>query len=60
MSSDELIRMLKDAGWRLARVKGSHHIFVHPQKRKSAVVPHPRKDLTPGVLHTVLKTAGLK
>ena len=60
MSSDELIRKLKEAGWRLARVNGSHHIFVHPQKRRSAVVPHPRKDLTPGVVHTVLKVAGLK
>jgi predicted RNA binding protein YcfA (HicA-like mRNA interferase family) len=44
-SSHEIIKILKDAGFELDRIKGSHHIFIHPQNKKRAVVPHPKKDL---------------
>ena len=30
MTSAALIRELTTAGWRLERVRGSHHVFVHP------------------------------
>jgi predicted RNA binding protein YcfA (HicA-like mRNA interferase family) len=30
MDSRTLIRMLEAAGWKLVRVKGSHHQFRHP------------------------------
>jgi len=39
-SSHEIIKILKDAGFELDRIKGSHHIFIHPQNKKRAVVPH--------------------
>ena len=49
MSSADLIRELKQAGWRLARVNGSHHVFTHPQHTGIVVVPHPKKDLGIGL-----------
>jgi predicted RNA binding protein YcfA (HicA-like mRNA interferase family) len=38
-SSQDIIDLLKDAGFVLDRIKGSHHIFIHPINNKRAVVP---------------------
>jgi len=59
-SSHEIIDLLKDAGFVLDRVKGSHHIFLHPQNKKRAVVPHPKKDLPFGTARSILKQAGIE
>jgi predicted RNA binding protein YcfA (HicA-like mRNA interferase family) len=59
-SSHEVIALLKDAGFVLDRVKGSHHVFLHPQNNKRAVVPHPKKDLPIGTARAILKQAGLE
>jgi len=59
-SSHEIIKILKDAGFVLDRIKGSHHIFLHPQNKKRAVVPHPKKDLPHGTASTILKQAGIE
>jgi predicted RNA binding protein YcfA (HicA-like mRNA interferase family) len=59
-SSHEIIDLLKDAGFILDRVKGSHHIFIHPANNKRAVVPHPKKDLPIGTARTILKQAGIE
>jgi len=59
-SSHEIIKILRDAGFVLDRVKGSHYIFLHPQNKKRAVVPHPKKDLPYGTASTILKQAGIE
>jgi predicted RNA binding protein YcfA (HicA-like mRNA interferase family) len=59
-SSQDIIDLLKDAGFVLDRVKGSHHIFYHPQNKKRAIVPHPKKDLPVGTARAILKQAGLE
>ena len=59
-SSNEIIRILKDAGFVLDRVKGSHHIYLHPENKKRAIVPHPKKDLPYGTSTTILKQAGIE
>jgi len=59
-SSHEIIKILKDAGFVLDRIKGSHHIFLHPQSKRRAVVPHPKKDLPYGTASTILKQAGIE
>ena len=60
MNSAELIKRLERAGWELRGVKGSHHIFTHPDRASHVSVPHPRKDLGVGLTHKLLKQAGLK
>lgn len=60
MNSAELIRKLEKAGWVLRGVKGSHHIYTHPQRGGHLSVPHPKKDLGAGLIHKLLKQAGLK
>lgn len=59
MTSAELIRRLLKAGWALRGVKGSHHIYVHPQRPGHVCISHPKKDLGTGLLHKLLKQTGL-
>lgn len=60
MRSGELIRDLTRAGWRLVRIRGSHHVFQHPERAGSVVVPHPKKDLGLGLVRAIRRQAGLK
>ena len=59
MTSAELIKRMLKAGWVLRGVKGSHHVYVHPERPGHVTVPHPRKDLGVGLLHKLLKQTDL-
>ena len=59
MTSAELIKRMLKAGWVLRGVKGSHHVYVHPQRPGHVTVPHPQKDLGTGLLHKLLKQTDL-
>ena len=61
MKVRDLIRLLTDDGWVLARQKGSHRQFEHPTKRGLVTVAgKPSDDLAPGTLDSILKQAGLR
>ena len=61
MKVREVLRMLKDDGWDLARQRGSHRQFKHPSKRGIVTVAGKLSDeLAPGTLNSILKQAGLK
>ena len=60
MNSREIIKRLKGDGWQLARVKGSHHQFRHPNKPGLVTVPHPKHDFPKGTLKSIYKQAGWK
>lgn len=55
----QLIRVLEHKGWKLHRVKGSHHVFVHPMNPKPITVPVHPGDLKRGLVAGVLKDAGI-
>jgi predicted RNA binding protein YcfA (HicA-like mRNA interferase family) len=59
LTPQRVIRILEDDGFVLDRVKGSHHIYYHPQTRKRAIVPVHKKDLPKGTLLEILKQAGI-
>jgi len=59
-NSADVIRLLKADGWDEVAVRGSHRQFKHPTKPGRVTVPHPKKDLPPGTLHSILKQAGLR
>ena len=59
MKSADLIRELCRTGWVLDRVRGSHHVFRHPDRPGHLVVPHPKKDLGKGLVAAIRKQAGL-
>ena len=58
MKSKDLITRLLKNGWVLRGIKGSHHVFVHPNKPGHLSVPHPKKDLGLGLVQKLLKQAG--
>lgn len=60
MNSADLIRLIEADGWRLVRVKGSHHHFKHSEKKGIVTIPHPKKDLPIKTVNSILKQAGLK
>ena len=54
--SKKIVKRLKDEGFELVAIKGSHHKF-----RKGAVtviVPHPKKDLPLGTARSIAKMVG--
>lgn len=53
-------RLLLLHGWHLQRIRGSHHIYTHPDKAQILTVPvHGNQDLKMGTLSKLLKDAGL-
>lgn len=60
VSSREVIRRLKEDGWVLVHVVGSHHQFRHPTKPGKVTVPHPRNDFPIGTLKGIARQAGIK
>jgi len=59
MSGKQLIKLLKDKGWILDRIEGSHHIMEKGVKTLSVPV-HGNKDLGKGLLNALMKQGGLK
>jgi predicted RNA binding protein YcfA (HicA-like mRNA interferase family) len=60
VSGKELARLIQKKGWVLARVKGSHHIFVMAGQRERIVIPiHGNHPLKIGLLKSLMKIAGL-
>ncbi|MBI2527874.1 MAG: type II toxin-antitoxin system HicA family toxin [Candidatus Rokubacteria bacterium] len=61
MKVAELIRLLAEDGWQLARTRGSHRQDKHPSKRGTVTVAgKPSVDIPPGTLNAILKQAGLQ
>lgn len=57
----EAIRKIQEAGWFLARTRGSHRQFKHLDKPGLVTIPgKPSDDLAPGTANSILKQAGLK
>ena len=61
MKVREVIRLLGENGWYLARTRGSHRQYKHPTKSGLVTVPGKLSDdLAPGTLDSILKQVGLK
>jgi predicted RNA binding protein YcfA (HicA-like mRNA interferase family) len=57
----EVIKLLEQAGWFVARTKGSHRQFKHPTKSGTVTVSGKSSiDVPPGTLNSILKQARLK
>lgn len=55
----ELIRVLEKKGWHLDRIRGSHHIMIHPALHRVVPVPVHNRDLKTGTLNGILRVAGI-
>ena len=57
MRIKDLFALLKGKGWRLDRVRGSHHVFTHPKAKRSVVVPVHDKEIPDFYARSILKQA---
>lgn len=61
MTVREVLRIIEDDGWVMVAQKGSHRQYKHPTKTgRVTVAGHPKDDLAPGTLNSILRQAGLK
>ena len=61
MKIKEVIEKIEKEGWYLARTKGSHRQYKHPNKKGLVTISgHLRDDLAKGTLNSILKQSGLK
>jgi predicted RNA binding protein YcfA (HicA-like mRNA interferase family) len=58
ISGKRMCQILEEKGWSLARVTGSHHIYIRPGSNLRITVPiHGNQDLKIGLQRTIMKLA---
>ena len=58
MKGKDLVKLLKENGWELDRIHGSHHVMKKGDKTE--IIPIHNTDIPTGLLNAILKRAGLK
>jgi predicted RNA binding protein YcfA (HicA-like mRNA interferase family) len=60
ISGKRMCRLLKEKGWNLARVTGSHHIFVREGANLRITIPvHANQNLKTGLQRAIMKLADI-
>ena len=61
MKVRDVIRLIEKDGWYLVTTQGSHRQYKHPTRQGRVTVSgHPRDDVHPKTLKSILTQAGLK
>jgi predicted RNA binding protein YcfA (HicA-like mRNA interferase family) len=61
MKVREVVRIVEEDGWYLARTRGSHGQYKHLNKPGLVTIAgKPSEDLAPGTLNSIFKQAGIK
>jgi predicted RNA binding protein YcfA (HicA-like mRNA interferase family) len=61
ISGKQMCKILETKGWQLARVTGSHHIFVTAGQNTRISVPvHGNQDLKSGLQRAIMKLAVIR
>jgi len=56
VSGKRLAKLAEQKGWSLARVQGSHHIFIKHDRTERLVIPiHGNESLKIGLLRSLMK-----
>jgi predicted RNA binding protein YcfA (HicA-like mRNA interferase family) len=55
----KLVKALERHGFKVARVKGSHHVMRHPDGRGTTVPVHQGRDVAKGTVRGILRDVGL-
>ena len=60
ISSVRIIRILKENGFTLCRVKGSHHHYKKDGVPGLVTVPHPTRDIPSGTVRSIERQSGIR
>jgi predicted RNA binding protein YcfA (HicA-like mRNA interferase family) len=56
VSGKRLTKLAESKGWTLARINGSHHVFVKEGRTERVVIPiHGNQDLKSGLQRSLMK-----
>ncbi|MEM9542486.1 MAG: type II toxin-antitoxin system HicA family toxin [Cyanobacteria bacterium P01_E01_bin.42] len=55
----QIISALRKGGFEVARIKGSHHILIHPDGRRTVVPVHSGETIGRGLLARILRNCEL-
>lgn len=58
MKDKELLKLMLKDGWKVERIRGSHHVMQKGERTE--VIPIHGKDVPTGLLNAILKRTGLK
>jgi predicted RNA binding protein YcfA (HicA-like mRNA interferase family) len=60
ISGKRLCKLLESHGWTLDHIRGSHHVYAHPDASRPIPVPvHGNRDLRAGTQRSIMREAGL-
>jgi predicted RNA binding protein YcfA (HicA-like mRNA interferase family) len=59
LPGERIVRALERAGFKVARVRGSHHIMRHADGRGTTVPVHQGRDVAKGTLRGILADVGM-
>jgi predicted RNA binding protein YcfA (HicA-like mRNA interferase family) len=55
----KLAKILEKKGFVLDRIRGSHHVYVHPGTKVTISLPVHRKEIKKGILLDAMRQAGI-
>ncbi len=55
LTGREVIAALEKVGFEIARVRGSHHILIHSDGRRTVVPVHSGETIGPGLIAQILR-----
>lgn len=58
LTPKKLLKILLKEGFEIDHITGSHYVLYNPVFRKRAVIPFHCKDLSKGIIHSILKSSG--
>lgn len=56
---NKVIKALERHGFKVVRIRGSHHLMRHPDGRGAAVPVHRGRDVPRGTLRNILRDVGM-
>lgn len=59
LTGKDLLHALKNAGFSIVRVRGSHHFVHHPDGRSTVVPVHAVETVGPGLISKILRDCEL-
>jgi predicted RNA binding protein YcfA (HicA-like mRNA interferase family) len=59
VNGKDILKVLKSIGFKVIRIKGSHHILKHPDGRMTVVPVHSNEVIGPGLLNKILQNCEL-
>jgi predicted RNA binding protein YcfA (HicA-like mRNA interferase family) len=58
LAGSHVVRALEKAGFKVVRIRGSHHVLRHPDGRGTSVPVHGNQDVRVGTLRGILRDCG--